>query len=317
MVHRLAWVSLVLGGCGLPLVGSALSVSDGGDLPGDGPAALDAGTPDGTALVSQDAAVVAPDGAIVAVDAAKPTDAPVDVVPPPNPAKVSLSFSAGKDQKVYKLDIVSNVFTALPSAGCPSAEETAIFTDGTLFVTSFDNKDLYRVTPTGCTAIRTNSKFPYALGTAPVGTVSQTREVLVGYMGAGDYVRVDETNGDVTVILANALGTLRPSGDVTALGTKGYLAAAANTGSGAFACPNGGDCIAEVDLVTGAPIKLIKQFTGLGIYGLAHSHGNLLFYANSQVFPFDPSAQTLGSAIAGFPAGASFSGAAAAPYPPP
>jgi hypothetical protein len=191
-------------------------------------------------------------------------------------------------------------------------------TDGSVYITSSNSQDLYRWTATGCTVVRRGSNFPYALGAAPVGTVSNAEETLVGYLGrGGDYVRVDPKDGNVTTITRDALGALQPSGDVTALGTKGYLAAAAGTGSGAFACPNGGDCIVEVNLKTGKPVKLLKQFPGLGIYGLAHSLGSLLFYANEQVFPFDPTAQTLGAALAAAPTGANISGAGAPPYPPP
>jgi hypothetical protein len=236
---------------------------------------------------------------------------------PPDPVKVTVSYAAGKDAKVYSFDSVTSTFAALASNGCPIAEESAVLSDGSVYVTSSDNTSLYRWSAAGCTLVRGASSFPYALGTAPVGTVSATEEVLVGYMGAGDYVRVDRTNGDVTVITAGALGSLRPSGDVTAFGAKGYLAAASTTGSGAFLCAAGGDCIVEVNLQTGVPVVLVKHFTGLGIYGLAHSRGSLLFYANGAVLPFDLKTQVLGAALATMPATAAFSGAGAPPYPPP
>jgi hypothetical protein len=317
IVHlRPVCLALLVGGCGIELQGTLEPGSvDAGRVDAS---AYDAGSPDATAVLAEDAGVAPSDGGGAAdgpaiTDAAGPDTRP----PPPDPTKVSLSFAAGKDAKVYQFDIGTNQFTVLPSAGCPAAEESAVLSDGTIFVTSSDNKNLFRVTGTGCVSVRTNASFPFALGTAPVGTVSPTQEVLIGYMGAGDYVRVDQTNGNVTTITPGALGALRPSGDVTAIGTRGYLAAQSNTGSGAFACPSGGDCIVEVNLLTGAPIQLVKQFVGLGIFGLAHSHGSLLFYANTQVFAFDPVAQTLSPALAGFPAGAAFSGAGAAPFPSP
>ena len=314
---RSVWCALLVGGCAIPLAGTLDSSSLDGGASGSDASPADAGAKDATAVGSLDGEVPSDGGG--ASDAAPITDAPGPDTrpPPPDPTKVSLSFAAGKDGKVYQFDIVTTQFTALPSAGCPAAEESAVLRDGTIYVTSSDDKNLFRVTATGCVSVRSNGSFPYALGTAPAGTVSATQEVLVGYMGAGDYVRVDETNGNVTTITPGALGTLRPSGDVTAIGTTGYLAAQSNTGSGAFACPAGGDCIVEVNLITGAPVRFVKQFTGLGIFGLAHSHGSLLFYANTQVFAFDPIAQTLSAALAGFPAGAAFSGAGAAAFPPP
>jgi hypothetical protein len=298
-------------GCGLNLTGNA-SVQDDADAGPSGGAA-ESGTP----ADSGDDGSAPQDSPNDAADAGSPADAnaPVDASDAalPDPTKVKVSYAAGKDQKVYSFDLTSKTFTALPSNGCPSAEEAAVLSDGTVYVTSSDNKNFYRVTGTGCTSIRMGSSFPYALGTAPVGTASATEEWLVGYMGAGDYVRVD-TNGNVTTITGGALGALRPSGDVTALGTRGFLAAATGTGSGAFACPSGGDCIVEVDLKTGAPIELLSQLVGLGIYGLAHGGGQLLLYANGQVFPYDVSAKTVGAALAAWPSGASFSGAGAPPH---
>ena len=311
----MACLALALAGCGLSVAGSGVF----GAGPGDG-TAQDAAVGDGAQ--GEDAPPVDVDGAagdappVGSSDAAPRSDAAAadTGTPPPDPTKISLSYAAGKDGKVYQFDIVSSTFSVFASNGCPSAEETAVMTDGSIFVTSSDNKNLYRVTPGTCTAIKLNGNFPFAFGTAPAGTLATT-EALVGYTN-GDYVRVDPANGNVTTISAGVLGSLRPSGDMTAIGARGFLAAQTGTGNGAFACPAGGDCIVEVSLVSGAPIKLMTQHVGLGIYGLAHSHGNLLFYANSQVFPYDPIAQTLGGAIAGWPAGASFSGAGAAPFPP-
>lgn len=302
----LASFALALCACGLSAVGSG-STDDGG-LSEDGsrPPGADGGATDGAPVPPGDSEVFLDGGPHADADAL-----------PPDPAKVTVSYAAGKDQTVYSFDAVTNTFTPLTSTGCPSAEESAVMSDGSVYVTSSTNQSLFRWSSTGCTLIRGASSFPYALGTAPVGTVSMTEEVLVGYMGAGDYVRVNQLNGDVTVITAGALGALRPSGDLTAFGAKGFLAAATNTGSGAFLCAAGGDCIVEVNLQTGVPVALVKRFAGLGIYGLAHSRGSLLFYANGQVLPYDLTTQMLGAALATMPATAAFSGAGAPPYPPP
>ena len=267
------------------------------------------------------------DGGTVTTEAAPSLDAeppPDQIAPlvdaadafvPPDPVKVTVSFAAGKDAKVYRFDAVAKIFTALVSTGCPVAEETAVMSDGSVYVTSSDNQSLFRWTATGCTSVRAGSNFPYALGTAPIGTLSATEEVLVGYMGAGDYVRVDRNNGDVVTVTPGALGQLRPAGDLTAFGARGYLAALQGTGAGAFACAAGGDCIVEVSLVTGRPVALLERFAGLGIYGLAHSRGSLLFYANGEVFPYDLTTKVLGPSLAPMPGGAGFSGAGAPPYP--
>jgi hypothetical protein len=258
--------------------------------------------PDATAILdapSTDAQPAPPDGGARDADAA------------PDPTRVTLSYAIGKNQIPYVFDFVSRTFTARPSAGCPSGEETAVFSDKSVYFTSSDNTTLYAMTDAGCSIVKSGSSFPYALGVAPAGTVSASAEVLVGYMGAGDYVRIDRTNGNVTVINAGALGGLRPAGDLTAIGTKGYLAAITGAGS----CPGGGDCIVEVNLTTGVPIGAPRQLVGFGIYGLAHAGGRLLLFANGAVYPFDVAQLTLGAALASFPPGASFSGAGAAPYP--
>ncbi len=295
-----------LSGCGIELSGGTIaspdagSFADAGELTDGAPRPDAGGQPEGG------------DGG----DGGPGADAGDAGLLPPDPNDVAVSYAAGIDTFVYAFDRATSKFTRLKSTACPPAEETAVFSDGSVYITSSTSQDLYRWTvAAGCTSVRVGNRFPFAMGVAPKGTLSATEEVLVGYDGA-DYVRVDTSTGDVTVVAAGALGTLRPSGDVTAIGQKGYLAAAQNTGQGsAFACAAGGDCVVEVDLKTGKPVKFLKAFTGLGIYGLAHSRGKLLLYAFGQVFDFDVSALTLGPALAAFPLGASFTGAGAPPYP--
>lgn len=288
MVRRLSFFVL-LGACGLNTTGT------GGEVQSS--ASDDAGV---NASTRFDGGPTGGDGSTAVRDAAP--DAP-------DPAKVTVSYAGGKDKKVYRFDMGTQSFTALPSEGCPSAEETAVMSDGTVFVTSSNNQDLFRLTPAGCTQVKTGASFPYAFGTAPIGTVSATEETLVGYSGA-DYVRVDPTTGAVTTITAGALGALRPSGDLTGMGTRGFLAAA----SGVGACPANGDCIVEVSLRNGLPVSAPVHLVGFGIYGLAHSRGLLLLYANQQVFPYEFDSRTLGGSLAAMPGGANFTGAGAPPY---
>lgn len=303
-------VACVVAGCGLSLgvdevsPGPAPSVSP---TPAPTPNPPPTGGPTPPSVV--DAAVGVDGGDL---DAAVVDASDGAVVLPADPTKVSVSYAAGKNAVVYAFDFTTATFTAQTSTGCPSAEETAVMADGTVYVTSSDSRDLFKWTAgAGCARVGTNLGLPFALGTAELSGV----EELVGYRN-GDYVKVDRATGAVTTITAGALGTLRPSGDVTRIGTKGYLAAQSGTGNGALACPVGGDCVVSVGLTDGRPIALVKHFVGLGIFGIAHSGGQLLFYANGQVFPFDPSTQVLGAALASTPAGASFSGAGAPAFPP-
>ncbi len=244
---------------------------------------------------------------------AQTVDAEDGAVVPPDPTKVVVSYAAGKNSIVYAFDYTTATFTPQTSTGCPSAEETAVMSDGAVYVTSSDNRDLFKWTSgVGCVRIATNLSLPFALGTAEIAGV----EELVGYR-SGDYLRVNRTTGVVTTIKANALGSLRPSGDVTRIGTVGYLAAQKSTGSGAYACPSNGDCVVTVSLTDGTPVSLLKHFPALEILGIAHSKGTLLLFANDRVFPFDPNTLVLGAALATTPVGAAFSGAGAPAFPTP
>ena len=163
---------------------------------------------------------------------AETVDASDGAVGPPDPTKVNVSYAAGKNAIVYAFDYTTATFTAQTSTGCPNAEETAVTTDGTVWVTSSDGRELFKwTTGVGCTRVGgTNLNLPIALATAEIAGV----EELVGYRG-GDYVKVNRTTGAVTMIRTGALGTVRPSGDVTRIGARGYLAAEAAKGSGALA----------------------------------------------------------------------------------
>ena len=243
---------------------------------------------------------------------AQAVDAEDGAAAPPDPTKVVVSYAAGKNSIVYAFDYTTATFTPQVSMGCPSAEETAVMADGAVYVTSSDNRDLYRWTAgVGCTRIGTNLSLPFALGTAEIAGV----EELVGYR-SGDYMKVNRTTGVVTTIRASALGSLRPSGDVTRIGTIGYLAAQQNTGSGAYSCPSNGDCVVTVSLTDGTPVSLLRHFPNLNILGIAHSRGTLLLFANDRVYPFDPNTLVLGAALATSPVGAAFSGAGAPAFPP-
>jgi hypothetical protein len=306
-----SWV-LVMAGCGL-----SLSIDETAPAPAPSASVTSKPppTPPPTSPPGGDAAVDAePSGDGGGPDAELVDASDGAVVVPPDPAKVSVSYAAGKNRIVYAFDVTTATFTAQTSTGCPSAEETAVMADGTVYVTSSDSRELFTwAAGAGCTRVGGNNlSLPFALGTADLGGV----EELVGYRN-GDYVKVNRATGAVTMVTPGALGMLRPSGDVTRIGTKGYLAAAGGTGGGAFACPAGGDCIVSVNLTDGRPVARLQHFAGLGIYGIAHSGGMLLLYANDQVFPLDPATLVLGASLAAAPNGANFSGAGAPAFPTP
>ncbi len=241
---------------------------------------------------------------------------PSDVTAANAPAVASdvvFSYAIGRNRTVYRFDLTTKSFTPLPSAGCPTGGETAVFTDGSVYFTSSNNRGLFRLTATGCDEINYGGTFPIALGTAPKGTRSDTHEALVGYDG-NDYVEVNTTTGLVSVVTAAALGDLRPSGDVVAIGTRGFLAAASGKGSGLLACPTNGDCIVEVDLKTGRPLGTLTHLPGLSIEGLARGHQQLIVYcADGILRSYDTATKLFPLTIATSPATASFTGAGSAP----
>jgi hypothetical protein len=240
-----------------------------------------------------------------------PKDA--SVTPGLSAGNVTASYAAGKDQKVWKLE--GATFTEFASVGCPRGEETAVMTDGRIFVTSERGDSLFAVAAAGCVRIgppRKQGYYPYALGIAPKGTFSNVQDTLVGYDGAA-YVSIDVITGNVTVVNANALGDQLPGGDVTAINTDGYVAIAAGTGKGAMKCRPTGDCIQKVDLVTGTPIGMPIVVVGAQIVGLAHDRGTLLLFRLNQVSSFDLGTGAL-SSVANYPGGLSFSGAGSAPW---
>ena len=252
--RRLLLVALALVGCGLDVVGVAVS---------DDAGAPDAGLPEASPPPS--------DGATDATV----TDAGVDASDAgPVPALYASSRS-----HLWKLDPTSNSFSTIgPWTGCGAGvEEVAVDSAGELLVTGIANDVLYRVSATTaqCSLVAEDD-MPYALSFAPAGVSDGGAETLVGYAGNGDYVRIGRATGDVVVVRATALGSYRPSGDLVAAKGKGYLSA---TSLVLGVCL--GDCLLEVDLATGLVVKELGEFPSTGIYGMAYWGGKVYGFANS------------------------------------
>lgn len=295
-------------GCGLDLtvsdsVGPPASATDASVSDATLPPA-DADAPRDVSVADAELADASSDGAV---------DATLD------PTKVDIAYAAGRNGKMYSLRLGSSTMVEEPSGGCPPAQETAVTSDGTVWLTSLDNHDLYTWSAgSGCKkAVRADtSKYdlPLALGVAPKGTLSAAGDELVGYQGS-DYLRIDRTTLAVSTVMANALGGYMVRGDVVALGRDGYVTVAGGTGPTGALCSGGADCILPVNLVdgtpTGAPIPVPYFMEGLG-----HSGGALLlFCTDQQVRPFYPSTRSIGPAVAQSPAGVSFGGAGSRPFP--
>jgi hypothetical protein len=305
-----AFLGLALAtGCGLSLEGGLFGT----------PETPDAGNRDAsvTPMPTMTATTAAPDATPDAEPDAGP--GPIDAAPDTQPPQLSatnvkVSYAAGKDGNVYKL--VGSTFTALTSDKCPAGEETAVMTDGRIFITSSDSSELHSVDPTTgkCTPIKKASAntFPFALGVAPKGTLSATSDRLIGYRGS-DYVEIDDTSGVVSIVGSNALAGQVPRGDVTSINMDGYVAIRSGSGTGAMNCLNGaGDCVQKVNLTTGAPVGTPIQIPAQ-ILGLAQDRGTLLLYRTVEVSSVDLATKTLTS-VAPYPANANFTGAGAAPW---
>lgn len=164
---------------------------------------------------------------------------------------------------LYRLDPVTKQVTTVGSfQGCPSAViDIAIDKDGNMIGTTFDG--LYRIDKTNaaCTYVASGD-YPNSLSFVPAGTLDPNVEALVGFEGS-DYVRIDPASGVKSTVKAVALGGYVSSGDiVSVIGGGTYLTV---TGG-----PEGcGDCILQVDPVTGGVIKNIGPLGHDSVYGLA------------------------------------------------
>lgn len=309
-MRRCGWVLVAVAfvGCGLDLT---VSDSFGPPTPADASTSDATLPPSADAEAPRDAAPADGDSPDASTDAS--ADASLD------PTKVDISYAAGRNGKMYSLRQGATVMVEEPSGGCPPAQETAVMSDGTVWVTSLDNHDLYKWSAgSGCTKVAradtTKYDLPFVLGVAPKGTLSAASDELVGYQGS-DYLRIDRTTLAVSTVMANALGGYVVRGDVVAIGRDGYVTVAGGTGPTGAVCSGGADCILPVNLEDGTPVGAPIPVPHI-MEGLAHSGGALLlFCTDQQVRPFYPSTRSIGAPIAPSPGGATFGGAGSRPFP--
>ena len=170
---------------------------------------------------------------------------------------------------LYKLDpLTKQITTVGKMTGCPS-----VF--GIIDIAVDKNNNIVGVSGTALWSIDKNtaactgigvaaSSFPNSLSYVPEGVLDPSNEVLVGYRGS-QYVRIDPSNGQVTVV-GNLGAALISSGDIVSVKDGGTYLTVRGT-----ACTH--DCLAEIDPKTG---KLIKNWGDLGhdsLYGLAYWGG--------------------------------------------
>ena len=109
-------------------------------------------------------------------------DASDGAVVPPDPTKVTLSYAAGKNAIVYAFDYTTATFTPQTSTACPVAEETAVTSDGTVYITSSDSRELFKwTTGVGCARVGgTNLNLPFALATAEIAGWRSSSGIATG-----------------------------------------------------------------------------------------------------------------------------------------
>ncbi|MEO6572669.1 MAG: hypothetical protein ABIP89_02430 [Polyangiaceae bacterium] len=307
----LSALTIALTACGLTLSGlpedgvgddastgtdASAANSDAPTTADDAQTAGDDASLDGTTTTTGDAGSDAPAVAIMPGDAGSPT---LYVV----------------SSRFWTVNPITNTWanaTALPANGCPALEDLAVDAYGNVYGLG---GGLFHVDPAGptCTQIGTNSNLPIAATFAPRGTLDPSVEVLVGYMGSGDYVRVDTTTANITVVGASALGGYN-IGDLTNVGLKGYVAMTGNT------C-GGNDCLWEVNLATGAKVgaSLGNYPTAQPITSLAHWGGKIFAYGTSDTALVSVPANPAGALVLAGPSGytnVTYKGAASRPNAP-
>ncbi len=304
----LAALTIALTACGLTLTG---------ELP-EGASGDDASTGSDGSTVGPDASAPGDDaqmaGGDASVDGTAATDAGTD-------APVSPIADAGSptlfvvSSRFWTVNPVTNTWanaTALPAGGCPSLDDLAVDAFGNVYGIG---NGLFHVDPSGptCTKIGTNNNLPLAATFAPRGTLDPSTEVLVGFMGNGDYVRVDTTTANMTVVGGGALNGY-DIGDLTSVGPKGYVAMTGNS------C-GGNDCLWEINLATGAKVgaSLGNYPTTQHITSLAHWGGKIFAYGTSDTALVSDPTNPAGATVLAGPVGytnVTYKGAASRPNAP-
>lgn len=300
-VGALALVSSLAAGCG--------SKGEGNGFGNVNPV-VDAGIDATIPTEDSGAIIVTPDSG---VDASKPSTAEV---------------FGQSGSTLYRLDpTTKNVTVVGDFAGCDSAViDIALTEKGVLYGTTFGGLYAIDKTTAACTQIALGG-FPNSLSFVPVGTLDANNEALVGFEGA-DYVRMNLTSGQKTIIKSGALGSKYvSSGDVVSvIGGSTYLTVTSQNCNGDAVCDacGGNDCLVTVDPKTGGILKNLGPLGFSAVYGIAFWAGKLYGFANSgALFEIDPTTQPVTTSritVAGAPSDLSFNGAGSttsAPIVPP
>lgn len=253
-------LSLVLGAsCAFVFAAAACGgAGNSGFTNGDDAGTGDGGGTDGGGL--DDVSFVPPSDA--------PPPPPPDTGPPPEVAVVY----AHSPSVLYKLDPLTKAVTTVGtfSGGCSSIIDIAIDENSNGYVTTFGGVYKVDLKTAKCTQIATGS-YPNSLSFVPKGTLDPNVEALVGYVGS-TYVRIDTATGAVTNVGA-LTGGYSSSGDIVSVKNGGTFLTV--TG------PSCGDCLLQVNPVTGNLVKNYGTVNHSSVFGLAYWAGALFGFDNA------------------------------------
>jgi hypothetical protein len=160
---------------------------------------------------------------------------------------------------LYKVDPVAKTMTTVGNFnGCTSVVDIAVDANSNGYATTFSGVYKLDLTTAVCTLIATGS-YPNSLSFVPKGTLDPSVEALVGYNGS-TYIRIDTTTGAVTNV-GSLTGGYESSGDIVSVANGGtFLTVTGNS------C---GDCLLQVNPVTGDMIQNYGSVNHAAVYGLA------------------------------------------------
>jgi len=213
---------------------------------------------------------------------------------------------------LYKLDPTTKAVTVVGKFdGCSDIIDIALDESSVMYATT--KKALYTIdkSSASCTKIA-DGAYPNSLSFVPKGTLDPDSEALVGFSDDNEYIRINTSTGDVTVIKADALGSsLKSSGDIVSVkkgGTYLTVKAAGNSGK----CSKV-DCLVKLNPATGQVLLNYGEIGHQEVFGLAYWAGKAYgFSSGGSLFEITFDGQTVKTSsisIADKPAGLSFWGA--------
>lgn len=166
---------------------------------------------------------------------------------------------------LFTYDVLTQTLAPVAKFGglTNQAIDLAVDENGNGYLTTFDGFFSVDLTNAVCTLISKGNSYPNSLSFVPKGTLDPSAEALVGYSGS-NYLRIDTTTGKITNVgsLSNGFAS---SGDVVSV--KGGGTFLTVTGNGC------GDCLLQVDPVTGNVIQNYGDVKHKSVYGIAYWGG--------------------------------------------